>query len=961
MARLRKRHSFELIFILKHSGIAIDLCMKKSIQIVITVLCIFSLLISVAAKAQQIELFDETGVPTLEATQHEKVDLSFFKKLRQEIQSEQMKEHHDAEKDGWYKNTNKRFIPESTTFAIAGGGVYFMTLMIKTNSDPALMVKHIESLKDPIAHVAFYSFMVANGMYVNFKTKDMDPFTKQLAMKSLQYKGMAMGSLASSLTADLLGTFKACTQGWLENKNDESSNAACDEAYKTWTLRNKFTQYAPQIMSLWVSQAGADFVDEAGRKIKNFKWVQGAAQKAESQAIKLFKITASNIDLLITPGGPVVKSIAWLGKLTKFSMFLAVDHLLTPSVMKIGNNLLQPFFFQFDVNKLDRLIVNASKTGWSSAEANKDSVECPVQVKNCRSFNDLPKEIENYTYRMQQWRLHLNSKVENDLSGWLEITNKLLHQIDFSRNYYLAYSKNLFETLQRQNQVNRGEFSDEPQRAWATQTQYPFRALPLFGVSTGRQYQGEKESDLYLTKPWLIQKHQSENLAKIAQNFTNEIGKYNLDSISLKKAMTLLQKISASDIKTQGQGLTELNKILGVYSNELTPERVYLTPQHTQFLQDLRKSIGQPYPILEDGAGFNWAFSVHQANKALGKTADFSLSRRHYKFSTPAELMLYQMICGEEKAQIDESMLTSLSFTPPQITKAQASKPAYCNKWGTYLTSSTLNQFSNRIHQDIIKNIRPEILENIQDEFASADGFNKWWNEQTVPVVQGELQKLDQRYQTLVKQSYNNILDQKDFIDFSIDYYTHWSKRLSTNIYDNLLFELDFYVTTLENIFSKNKNIPNNYVDSIVEKSQKTKYSSTTVLIPKNIPQDKLITYRLIELKNAYLELIQLLQGSSEKVNFKLIQDKSEKLMNTSEQIFGQLKKLETMTDLPAEVKAVLSLRKGLEMLEMDTKRYLFMKVNLANRLEIDMAEMDQFLKNQSKNKVHNGTKPHGG
>lgn len=270
-----------------------------------------------------------------------------------------------------------------------------------------------------------------------------------------------------------------------------------------------------------------------------------------------------------------------------------------------------------------------------------------------------------------------------------------------------------------------------------------------------------------------------------------------------------------------------------------------------------------------------------------------------------------------------------------------------------------MNQYAKDMHQHIIKNIRPEILQNIQDEFASADGFNQWWQEQTVPVVQSELKKMDQRYQTLVQQSYNNILDQKEFVDFAIDYYTHWSRRLSTNIYDNLIFELDFYTTTLNNIFYKNKNISKNYVDSIVEKSSKEKFNN--IVIPKEITKDNLIAVRIIELKKSYLDLIQLLQNRSDKVDFKMIQERSEKLMNVSEQIFSQIKQLEALDNLPAEIKTVLSVRKGLEMLEMDVKRYLFMKVNLANRLEIDLSELNQFMKNQPKNKVHNGTKPHGG
>jgi len=94
---------------------------------------------------------------------------------------------------------------------------------------------------------------------------------------------------------------------------------------------------------------------------------------------------------------------------------------------------------------------------------------------------------------------------------------------------------------------------------------------------------------------------------------------------------------------------------------------------------------------------------------------------------------------------------------------------------------------------------------------------------------------------------------------------------------------------------------------------------------------------------------------------FKKIEELNLQLSQSIDGIYGKIKEYEKIDELPSEVKMLFSIRKGLESLEIDLKRYLFMKVNLANRLEIDTAQMNEFLKGQRSNKVHTGAKPQGG
>jgi hypothetical protein len=186
--------------------------------------------------------------------------------LRAELYRQQRVAEEKAAKDGVVWSTTKRFPIESMTFFIAIGGVTFNSMWIKSHGDPLQMERHIMSLKDPIAHISFYAFMQAQGIYMNFHTRGakfqaMDASTKQQTLRVLSYKGMAIGSLASSIVADLGQSAKMCVDSWIKGKTDEKSLASCNQAWANWTVRNKFTQYFPQVISMWAAQAATEVAE----------------------------------------------------------------------------------------------------------------------------------------------------------------------------------------------------------------------------------------------------------------------------------------------------------------------------------------------------------------------------------------------------------------------------------------------------------------------------------------------------------------------------------------------------------------------------------------------------------------------------------------------------------------------------------------------------------------------------
>lgn len=952
-----------------------------------------------------ITTFNENLIPTIDKSEMPpSSDPSFFSKLRQEMQKIDMEQAKKNQGEGTahvLRHVKTNFVPDSITFAIAGGLVYFTQLQMVTKSDPALMVKHVEALKDPIAHISFGAFMVANGIYIDMKTRGLDPLTKQMAMKTLTYKGLAVGSFASSVTADLLVTMKECTKAWIENKNDGPAHAACDFAYKQWTVRNKFVQYAPQILSLLVSQAGSEVVETVGKSGGRF--LKPGVKSLESKTIKFFKVTSTHVDLVVTGGGSfVVRSIRWFGKLTKFTMFLAIDHMVTPTVTRVGNNLIQPLFFDFDALAMNRYLIRGSKHNWSEEKA----------ARNNESFAKFPAEIFNFTERMSAWRMHLNGKSEADLAGWLDAVSQLLHQIDYTKTFYLKYIENIYDTLNRQHLVQQGEFNDAPDRAWALERRYPYRTLPLYGVKSNSDNNGISDNDMYLLKPYAIEPKQSQFVQQTAIEFIKNLSQTELSELHKKEIYNLVKPLTANlRPYAQGQDLDRINQYLKnlpkapqAVRGSHRPDPYYLLKKE---LKAFRNILGNPMPQLYEGSGFAMAFDTHVANYQLATAAKFDLKDENYKFAKTADYMLFHMICGPQKTKIEEGMFSGINLIPPRIINYREELEICKDTWFfKNVTSQNFHQIPitvdgieyQNISRFMVNRINPSLIGNYRDidKTDKGKGFDQWWTNNILPSLQTTLRSLDKRYEKLVEKTYQQVNDQKGFADFAIDYYTNQSYYLDRNIGDNLRYEFEVYLNILKSMLLDEKVTSYDFMKDLAATTRKRQFDipyisdrgMTKHLIKENayliktlgidaseitslddiaekiiLParENKILSaatkklatqlnkIRVQELEMNYKNYMSLLR--SENLKFEDMVGHKEKLYKSNMIIFGQFKQMAEMAgvdNLPTEVQTLLAVANGLEALEIEINRFLLMKVKLEDRLEIDMSQLNTFMKAQS-------------
>ena len=928
--------------------------------------------------------------------------------LREELARLSALEHEQQQKDGWVKSTTKRFAPESMTFFFAIGAVTFNSIWIKSHGDPLAMERHILSLKDPIAHMSFYAFMMANGFYINLRTSKMDAVTKQQMMKRLSYQGMAIGSLASSLISDLGQSGKMCVDYWILGRNDQQSVQACNEAWKHWTVRNKFQQYFPQIIAMWASQAVTEVIDKEGRKFFAKQTMKESAKKFFTDKVlvnMVKKITAVDVVMSFSSGTFAMKSIRWVGKFTQFALFVEVDHMMSPFTYRPLNNLTRPLLFDFDALAINNFWSAADRINWEDKripEANK--VMCAVHNPNCFETK-LVGEIENFGSQMQQWREHLNSDAETDIAGWLELTKKLLNQIDYSYKFYKSFTTTMFETLNIGSRIQSKELENS---AAVNISLFPFRKLPFYGVSLGDyKTQGGSIDDLYLLSTAEIERKQKEIILSIVPKI--EPAKAKLEGASLEKFNSILARLGSGDTEKMQNALVDMNQILGIYSLKDKSNYQALYSQNLlEVLLVLRKALGNPMPIPYQFAGHAQAFAANSTYATMNDDADFSLwsISKKYMFNKESDLMTYKIFCGNKMAGLDKLAVRLLGiggevnfktpqFDPPSLLKPTKDLAEFCGSWKRTRDLKVMdeNLYGGKIGQIsmydfFLQNFDYSIIGDFRNK-ENANNFDKWWLTNARQPLDVEFKKFDQEFKVLVDITQRSIFGQKSFsFNWAVDFLNQ-SKYLQNNIKSNLQVESNFYLQLISRTLNKDSVTPlknkDKYLENVVASSKIEAFSSITD--GSAIAEVK----RIQELLNAYYNFI-----LQDKVNFDQYIAHSKKIdtaMNDILVLAGlkissksnpkEVKSEEEIAplDLSADEKTattatpsatgtensavtyqdievknptlrqqvIVASVKGLRMVESEIRRFIRMKVALSQGLELDTKEfMDDWKNNKA-------------
>jgi hypothetical protein len=771
-----------------------------------------------------------------------------FKALRQQENERELEEQSriKTNKEAFI-STTKRFAPETFAFFVASGAVTFNTMWIKSQGDPLAMERHIMSLKDPIAHISFYAFMQANGFFTNFHTSKasfqaLDASTKRQMMVKLSYAGMAVGSLASSIVSDVGQSIVACSKKWIQGKKDEESLQSCNMAMKEWTARKKTNQYFPQIISLFASQAVTELFENSAFRAFERMGVKSFVEKYLTRSALqglAYRISAADVVLTCIPYAGeskwVSKGLKFVGTVTKLSAFVAVDHILSSYVNRPISNILKPTFFDNkNAPNMNAAWFAADSINWDDAKATTtaraktiDEKIMPHVRQNMigmygitfgADVNNLKEtfseDIENYTEEMQAWRNHLNESADADLAGWEEMTKKLLNQIDFSYQFYKKFASELFTTLNVKNEVTKGELAPS---ALSIISQYPLnRTLPFYGVSPGPllKESAMKLNDKYLSDAIEIEKLQRENILNTAKKYFDLKlvfkGRNNEDKIYAQ----ILSQLSSGKTANMMNGLVQLRKVYNqvkesnapTYSSPSTMASTnsYTGPYYDLVFQSaiskMYTEIGNPSPILDPLASFSQAAAAHTVFKGMDELADYSVwsVRKRYQFNKVTDLMIYKIICGEQKGSLNKLQLLGVNFltpeyNPPSLLKENADRNHFCK---TMTNSSTLyySKINNEaVYSYVLKNFN---FATIGDYTKAQDpeAFEKWWISNAKKPMEKEFKTYDKLYKQVYEKAYDNFVGQGSWYEELVDNLNDSTEYLPNSIKGSLDTEKNVYL-----------------------------------------------------------------------------------------------------------------------------------------------------------------------
>ena len=941
-----------------------------------------------------------------------------------------------------FTSTTLRLAPETLSFFLANGAVTFNTMWMRAAGDPLAMERQIMSLKDPISHLSFYAFMQANGFYVNFQTKRlrlgaMDPMSRSQMMRRLSYQGMAVGMLASNIVADVGQTMQQCSNVWLEGKKDEESTAVCKEAWKAWTGKSMASKYIPQLASMMVSQAITEFLEASGSKavgaaermtIRSFL-MDGALSKLASRAGFGIKITAADVAITFIPGaGWVSKGMKIVGTVTRIAAFVAVDRIISSLINRPMENALQSTFMKFDSRKMNKTFEKLDAISWSQKNSTSSIL-----------WNDLTESVETYSENMRRWQTHLNADTEMDLAGWEEMTTKLLNQMDYAYKFYREFSENTYATLKTSYLVDTKVL--EP-GALDLISHFPFRTLPFFGVQPKnlKSINNVPLQDYYLMNPRELQQKQGEYIVEIAKKYSNKgDSKFTMEeNASIQRIMNNLASGKTTSMVT---GLQELNSIFKkvmiefglnftlTYSamNTIAPGSGILkalvpgslipgkdklnivpnmykkfTPEYANYIWRLRNELGNPNPVVRPVEAFAYAMSANSQYGAVEKNADFrkwSIGNT-YKFSKPSDLVMFQLICGDQKGSFNETKVKvdslgmnitifNPNFMAPALVKSSSEKEAFCK---SITTSSDL--YSQKIGGKTLKdfltaNLNYQAIGNIRK--GDQEGvFDKWWIQNAKIPTNGFFKEYDQKYQEIYKKSHETFLGQRSFYKKVVDKMNNESDVMPNTVNKALRYELNTYLQILNrtlvkdsaklryqpesgdkkalkgsifNFFTKPGQLE--YLTLIGEKSSGNKFNTIYNMYAPEVNK----------LYSLYMEYLKMAESNT--INFKAYFDLTKKINEASKDVMvraGLMKVVQSsggdifedlgalVNEAPAPAaksyqevkeamknpnmkqKAVLAILKGLRMVDGDLSKQLRMRVSLGKRLELDYKEFANML-----------------
>lgn len=550
------------------------------------------------------------------------------------------------------------FPAQSALFGVAIGAVMMTKMMTDYSENPAALLQYIESLDDPMTHIAFYSFMAASGFtqdYIKSKIGGVGGSKSVRSMRAaIPYIGMSAGMLVSNLTHEIASLMKACSDHLLKpNKPMQPGQVdPCDEAQNEFfSFENKVEMYLPMILSMTISTAGSTYAQKglmwAGAKGydytkklseqmagihkssglphveivqdriefngKKTRWYKNIKPKDMVKIAKNIpgttkRITGLAMNIALTGRGwslgPVTVAVTLSAMLAQNYAFVLIDTYLMPAINKVMAQVLRANFLNSADKKLKESVEYHQLFNWSEKAKNCQYTSQARRKMNCEY--DIVEDIKRFQKQMNAWRTQNHSRYFMGVQVWGQITNTLLSEIYEAKSFYQFYVNEVFQGFKFQNRLNEKKEIKKVEEPFNTQLQN--RMTPFFGIKPLGHPECGKDGNksevcvtdlqLYMNYPIEMEGYQKNRIQYVINTFAPRFGLQ-------EKALPFVKEVEKTGIAVfDDEETTQDNSYLKETSPEIDQLLVTpVKPQNTKII----------YSILSDLASMN----KHKMSQAL--------------------------------------------------------------------------------------------------------------------------------------------------------------------------------------------------------------------------------------------------------------------------------------------------------------------------------------------------------
>lgn len=567
-----------------------------------------------------------------------------------------------------------KFGAEAFSFYAGVGANNVLNLLINYEKNPMALEMFAEELKDPIAQVGFFAFMVGNRyaqtVFQDMLARSTNKTLQKTLAPMLGFLAMAVGSTFSNLSHDLITLTKGCAVAFThvnepEYDTPEKRAEKCQEGWNAVMTSDNLARYVTSTVSVVAAASLAGILNQGATSLVK-----------QTLPIDEFRLLFRKV---FPKGKPIqglaevvdvapAKGLRGFGiSIASLVIFLQADELTNPPIYHFVESVLNSGpKLALNRSKVNSLISKLDSRNWADdpnqnqschnaimhASQNRSDVVPQWILNELRSCSEtsgtLYDYLQDFHEKNKKWRDTLAYDFMSSYTNWMRFIGEFSVMHDVSKEFFsrlIAYSAN------KESDIKNGSYSYNP---FAYDN-------PFYGIQLSENLKITDPEDFKMANKSkaqrvvdalpkineaiaLVSKKGYDETLKPLKEIKSLLEDYQKNPTVENQAKVAKAIVMINDLDAQAKSLRRLSGLshratYGIYDASAVKNQMILEKK-ISLLRSIKKFIGNSIPLEKGPVAFYQMFN----DWVKAEKPDFVkiLSEK----GTPADTITWYAVCG---------------------------------------------------------------------------------------------------------------------------------------------------------------------------------------------------------------------------------------------------------------------------------------------------------------------------